>query len=227
MSLFNWTKLSISSLIFLSFLFFFYQSLVWFGWFSNDNSTVNSTNDFNGKKQTKLFFWNKIKNHKSLSLFVLWIDWWFFDDFSTNKKRVDLIWFFQPNQPFDTSFSQIKWNQLVVISNYQPRLMFLINLIGWLIDFSTQTDLKRNQTFVYSNNQIKSNQINSQSLLLLKSQFPLIVLIISIISHQLLLFGLFWKKIDQNSNEHQSINQKNTQIKIKDHFSNNFNTIQY
>ena len=98
---------------FFLFSFFFYQSLVWFGlvwfglvWFSTDNSTVNSTNDFNGKKQTKLFFWNK--NQKSLSLFVLWIDWWFFDDFSTNKKRVDLFWFFQPNQPFDTSFNQIK-----------------------------------------------------------------------------------------------------------------------
>ena len=99
------------SLFFVLLFFFFYQSLVWFGWFSNDNSTVNSTNDFNGKK-TKLFFWNKIKNQKSLSLFVLWIDWWFFDDFSTNKKRVDLFWFFQPNQPFDTSFSQIKSNQI-------------------------------------------------------------------------------------------------------------------
>ena len=83
---------------------------LWFGlvWFSNDNSTVNSTNDFNGKKKTKLFFWNK--NQKSLSLFVLWIDWWFFDDFFNKTKR-ELILFDFFNQTNLSTLLSLKSNQ--------------------------------------------------------------------------------------------------------------------
>jgi hypothetical protein len=94
--------------------FFFLSSLtnLWFGLFSIDKSTTNSTNDFNGKKQN-YFFETKTTIKKSLSLFVLWIDLWFLMIFSTNKKESwFFFWFCQPNQPFDTSFSQIKSNQI-------------------------------------------------------------------------------------------------------------------
>ena len=116
--------------------------------------------------------------------------------------------------------NQIKSNQLVVISNYQPRLMFLINLIGWFLN------LKQ----IWSENQNicsfeQSNQINFQSLLLLKSQFPWLIW-----SSQSSLINYFCfvlieiKSIKTQININQSINQKNINQIQRSLFKLEYNT---
>ena len=79
-------------------------------WFSNDSSTVNSTNDFNGKKTNKtIFFETKTK----ITLIVcimnrLMIFWWFF-----NKQKESWSFLIFSTKPtfrhFFLKSNQINW----------------------------------------------------------------------------------------------------------------------
>ena len=86
---------------------------LWFGlvWFSNDNSTVNSTNDFNGKKTNKTIFLKQNQKSK-ITLIVcimnrLMIFWWFF-----NQTKRELIFFDFFNQTNLSTLLSLKSNQI-------------------------------------------------------------------------------------------------------------------
>jgi hypothetical protein len=86
-----------------------------------------------------------------------------------------------------------------------------------------QTNFLSNQSLFINSKSIIIIIIIFQLLLLLKSNF------LDCFDHlnhlSSITFVCFVCLIERKSIENQSINQKNTQIKFKDHFSNNLNTI--
>ena len=94
--------------------FFFVSSFtnLWFGLFCSQLTSQPQTQPTTSTAKNKTIFLKQNNNQKVTLIVCVMNRFMIFDDFFNKQKESwFFFWFCQPNQPFDTSFSQIKSNQ--------------------------------------------------------------------------------------------------------------------